>query len=203
MRKIGYVRVSSVDQTPKRQLQQMKEIVIDIIYEEKVSGATQDRPKLQNMLTDLRKDDTIYVTDLTRIPLSIRDLFELVDYIKNKKANLKSLKDTWLDLSEENPYSHFLMTVMGGVNQLERDLIRMRQREGIELAKKEEKYQGRVEKYHTKHAGMNYAMKLYDEGNMTVKQICEITNASKSSLYRKIQDLKWKFHYEGIQNSLP
>lgn len=188
MRKIAYVRVRSVNQHPKRQLQQMKEIGIDIIYEEKVSGATQDRAELQNMLHDLREGDTIYVTDLTRITRSTRDLFELVDYIKNKKANLNSLKDTWLDLSEENPYSHFLMTVMGGVNQLERDLIRMRQREGIDLAKKEGKYQGRVKKYHEKHAGMNYALKLYEEGNMTVKQICEITNVSRSALYRKLQD---------------
>jgi len=86
-----------------------------------VSGATQDRPELQSMLNDLREGDTIYVTDLTRITRSTRGLFELVDYIKNKKANLKSLKDTWLDLSEENPYSHFLVTVMGGVNQLEHD----------------------------------------------------------------------------------
>ncbi|MET3297794.1 UNVERIFIED_ORG: DNA invertase Pin-like site-specific DNA recombinase [Bacillus proteolyticus] len=91
-------------------------------------------------------------------------------------------------LSEENPYSHFLMTVMGGVNQLERDLIRMRQREGIDLAKKEEKYQGRVKKYHEKRAGKNYALNLYEEENMTVKQICEITNVSRSALYRKLQD---------------
>lgn len=156
MRKIGYVRVSTVDQNPKRQLQQMEEIGVDIIYQEKVSGTTQDRPELQKMLGDLKEGDIIYVTDLTRIT---RDLFELVDYIRNKQANLKSLKDTWLDLSEENPYSYFLMTVMGGINQLERDLIRMRQREGSNLAKKEGKYQGRVKKYHEKHAGMNYAMR--------------------------------------------
>src|SRR5699024_5654629 len=113
-------------------------------------------------------------------------LFELVDDIKQKKANLKSLKDTWLDLSEENPYSEFLMTVMGGVNQLERDLTRMRQREGIRLAKKEGKYRGRVKKYHSKHEGMNYAVQLYKEGNMTVKKICNITNVSRSSLYRRL-----------------
>lgn len=83
MRKIGYVRVSSVDQNPKRQLQQMKEIGIDIIYEEKVSGGTQDRPELQNMLENLKEGAIIYVTDLTRITRSTRDLFE------------------------ENPYSHF------------------------------------------------------------------------------------------------
>jgi DNA invertase Pin-like site-specific DNA recombinase len=104
------------------------------------------------MLKELKEDDTIYVSDLTRITRSTRDLFNLVDYIKQKKANLKFLKDTWLDLSEENPYSQFLMTVMGGVNQLERDLNRMRQREGIDLAKKEGKYRGRVKKDHQKHA---------------------------------------------------
>jgi len=189
MQKIGYIRVSSLDQNPARQLQQLKEVGIDVIFEEKESGSTQDRPELQKMLKELREDDIIYVSDLTRITRSTRDLFELVDYIKQKKANLKSLKDSWLDLSEDNPYSQFLMTVMGGVNQLERDLIRMRQREGIDLAKKEGKYRGRVKKYHHKHAGINYAVKLYQEGKMTVKQICEITNVSRSALYRRLSEL--------------
>lgn len=74
---------------------------------------------------------------------------------------------------------------MAGVNQLERDLIRMRQREGIELAKKEGKFKGRLKKYHKNHAGMNYAVKLYKEGDMTVNQICEITNVSGPH-YRKL-----------------
>ena len=190
MRKIGYVRVSSVDQNPARQLKQLNEIGMDTIYQEKLSGATQVRPELQSMMGSLEEGDTIFVTDLTRITRSTRDLFELVDEIKKKKANLKSLKDTWLDLSEDNPYSNFLMTVMGGVNQLERDLIRMRQREGIDLAKKEGKYKGRVKKYHGKHAGINYAVKLYKEGQMTVNQICEITSVSRSALYRKLKELE-------------
>ena len=75
---------------------------------------------------------------------------------------------------------------MAGVNQLERDLIRTRQREGIEIAKKEGKFKGRVRKYHDNHAGMNYAVKLYSEGNMTVKEICQITSISRASLYRKL-----------------
>lgn len=54
---------------------------------------------------------------------------------------------------------------MGGVNQLERDLIRMRQRKGIGLAKKEGKYRGRVKKYPSKHKGINYAVELYRERN--------------------------------------
>jgi DNA invertase Pin-like site-specific DNA recombinase len=164
---------------------------MDIIYEEKTSGATKDREQLQKMLEDLQEGDIIYVTDLTRITRSTQDLFELIDLIRNKKGSLKSLKDTWLDLSEDNPYSQFLITVMAaGVNQLERDLIRMRQREGIELAKKEGKFKGRLKKYHKNHAGMNYAVKLYKEGNMTVNQICEITNVSRASLYRKLSEGK-------------
>lgn len=78
---------------------------------------------------------------------------------------------------------------MGGVNQFERYLIRMRQREGIILAKKEGKYRGRVKKYHDKHAGINYAVKLYREGKMTVNQICKITNISRSALYRNLSEV--------------
>src|SRR5699024_12115611 len=137
MRNIGYVRVSSVEQNPARQHQQLKKMGMDILYEERLSGATQQRPELQKMLEDLEAGDTIFVTDLTRITRSTRDLFELVDIIKRKEANLKSLKDTWLDLSENNTYSDFLMTVMGGVNNLERDIIKKRQRERITLAIRE------------------------------------------------------------------
>ncbi|MGE7885564.1 recombinase family protein [Bacillus sp. NPDC094077] len=188
MRKIGYIRVSSTSQNPSRQFQQLNEIGMDIIFEEKVSGATKDREQLQKMLEDIQEGDIIYVTDLIRITRSTQDLFELIDNIRSKNANLKSLKDTWLDLSEDNPYSQFLITVMAGVNKLERDLIRMRQREGIELAKKEGKFKGRLKKYHKNHAGMNYAVKLYKEGEMTVNQICEITNVSRASLYRKLSE---------------
>ncbi|WP_049048617.1 recombinase family protein, partial [Enterococcus faecium] len=145
--------------------------------------------RFKTLQQNLQEDDIIYVTDLTRITRSTQDLFELIDNIRDKKASLKSLKDTWLDLSEDNPYSQFLITVMAGVNQLERDLIRMRQREGIELAKKEGKFKGRLKKYHKNHAGMNYAVKLYKEGNMTVNQICEITNVSRASLYRKLSEV--------------
>ena len=190
LRKIGYIRVSSTSQNPSRQFQQLNEIGMDIIFEEKVSGAAKDREQLQKMLEDLQEGDIIYVTDLTRITRSTQNLFELIDLIRRKKASLKSLKDTWLDLSEDNPYSQFLITVMAGVNQLERDLIRMRQREGIELAKKEGKFKGRLKKYHKNHAGMKYAVKLYKEGGMTVNQICEITNVSRTSLYRRLSEGK-------------
>ena len=188
MRKIGYVRVSSQSQNEERQLKQLNEIGMDIIYKETTSGANMDREELQKMLEELQPQDTIYVTDLTRITRSTRDLFVLIDKIKSKGANLKSINDKWLDLSEDNPYSHFLITVMAGVNQLERDLLKMRQREGIEIAKAQGKYKGRVKKYHKDHEGMKHAMKLYHEGEMTVKQICEITCVSRTALYARLKE---------------
>lgn len=161
MRKIGYIRVSSTSLNPSRQFQQLNEIGMDMIFKEKVSGVTKDREQLQQMLEDLQEGDIIYVTDLTRITRNTQDLFKLIEFIRGKKASLTSLKDTWLDLSEDNPYSQFLITAMVGVNQFERDLIRMRQREGIELAKKEGKFKGRFKKYHENHAGRKYDCKSY------------------------------------------
>ena len=192
MKKIGYIRVSSNEQNLTRQRKQLQELGMDYIYEEKVSGVTMARVELQKMLEHIKDGDTIYVTDLTRITRSTKDLFTLIEIIKAKKVNLKSLKDTWLDLSTDNPYSQFLITIMAGVNQLEKDLISMRQKEGIEIAKREGKYKGRVKKYNNSHQGMNYAIELYSKGTMTVKRICEITNISRASLYRKLTELKLK-----------
>ncbi|OLR24994.1 recombinase family protein [Bacillus cereus] len=199
MRSIGYVRVRSEDQNPARQIEQLQQIGIDILYQEKASGADRHRPILQQLLQHVQKGDTIWVTDLTRITRSTAELFELVAYIQKKGVNLQSVKDTWLDLTSENPYSQFLLTVMGGVNQLERDLIRMRQREGIELAKQKGKYVGRVERYHEKHPNLEQALALYTQRKMTIPQICEQTQVSKSTLYRKLHMLSVRNRNSGWQ----
>jgi DNA invertase Pin-like site-specific DNA recombinase len=188
----GYARVSTKEQNLDRQLKQLNDSGCDKIFEEKISGATTERPELQNMLSVLQPGDKIIVSDLTRISRSSKDLFELIEIIKEKGASLKSLKDTWFDMTEDNPYSTFLLTVMAGVNQLEKDITRMRQKEGIAIAKDKGRYVGRAKKYHDKHAGMNHAIELYQEGRHTIKEISEITNVSKSALYRKLATLKDK-----------
>ncbi|MFG6120896.1 recombinase family protein [Thalassobacillus sp. B23F22_16] len=190
--KYGYARVSTKEQNLGRQIKQLKEAGIqeENIFEEKISGATTEREKLQELLEVIEVGDEIIVVDLTRISRSTQDLFKLVADIKEKGAALKSLKDTWLDTSSDNPYSEFLLTIMAGVNQLERDLIKMRQREGIEIAKENGKYEGRPKKYTDKHAGMKMALQLYEAGEHTIKEIEEITNVGKSSLYREIAKRK-------------
>lgn len=185
----GYARVSSIDQNLSRQLRQLEDAGCEIIYQEKISGANTDRPELQKMLDELSEDDVIVVTDLTRISRSSRDLFELVDIIKDKNASIRSIKDTWLDTTSDNPYNAFLLTVMAGVSQLERDLSKMRQKEGIAIAKENGLYKGRIKKYTDKHEGMNHAIELYKEGSKSVKQICSITKVSRSALYRQLEQL--------------
>lgn len=81
---------------------------------------------------------------------------------------------------------------MAGVNQLERDLIRMRQKEGIAIAKREGKFKGRRPRYTDTHEDLQYAPKLYNDRDMTIKKICAITKVSKSMLYRALEKRKMR-----------
>ncbi|WP_100408480.1 recombinase family protein [Bacillus solitudinis] len=181
----GYARVSSADQNLDRQISSLNNAGCEIIFEEKVSGVTTERPELKKLLATVKKSDMVVVHSLDRISRSTIDLLNLVDELKMKGVSLKSQNDTWLDTTNDNPFSEFLLTVISGLSQYERKMIKQRQREGIEVAKKKGKYVGRVKKYSDKHSGMNHAIHLYKQGDMTVKQICDITQVSRSALYRE------------------
>ncbi|PES33310.1 recombinase family protein [Bacillus thuringiensis] len=188
---LGYARVSTQEQNLARQLKQLNNYGCDYVFEEKTSGATTDRLELLRMLENLREGDIVVVTDLTRISRSTQDLFKLIEIIKEKGASIISIKDTWLDTTSENPYSTFLLTVMAGVNQLERDLIRMRQREGIELAKERGVYKGRPKKYCDDNPNMEHALELLANrgtNKFTVKKICDVTGVSRTILYERAKE---------------
>lgn len=186
--KKGYARVSTIEQNLERQIIQLQDYGCEKIYEEKITGRKKERPELQKMLNELEPGDEIVVSDLTRISRSTQDLFDLVNEIRRRKSVLKSIKDTWLDTSDDNPYSQFLLTVMAGVAQLEVDLNKMRQKEGIVIAKRKGVYKGGIRKYHEKHAGLNHAIELYKAGGYTIKEICEITKISKTTFYRRMKE---------------
>jgi DNA invertase Pin-like site-specific DNA recombinase len=156
----------------------------EVIYSDKLTGATKERPQLVALFDVLKEGDTIVITDLTRFSRSTRDLFDLVDVIKEKKANIKSLKDTWLDLSSDNPYGEFLFTVMSAVSQLERDLTKMRQKEGIAIAKKKGIYKGRPTTFTENNPRLKHALDLYEGGGYSVKEVCNVTGISEATFYR-------------------
>ncbi|WP_107728732.1 recombinase family protein [Desmospora activa] len=180
----GYIRVSSVDQNPQRQEQALKEMGADIVYIDKMSGGTRQRPQLAQMLDDLQPGDEVLIKELSRFSRSTVDTFDLVEEIRAKGASLKSLAEPWLDTRDDSPQSQFLLTVFSALSELERGMIRQRQKEGIAIAKKEGKYKGRPPKLTTNNPRVRVALEEYAKGERSVREIAQLYSISRSSLYR-------------------
>lgn len=138
--KIGYVRVSTVDQNEARQVEALKKYGIEKWYSEKVSGKDLNRPKLQEMLDFVREGDTIYIHDFSRISRSVKDLLSLIDLLEAKKVHLVSVKE---NLDTSTPAGRLMLTMIGAINEFERANLLERQAEGIAIAKAKGKYKGR------------------------------------------------------------
>ena len=134
MAHIGYARVSAVDQDFNGQIDKLKAASCNKIFSEKVSArSTNGRHALQKALDALKPGDTLIVVRLDRLARSIRDLLGLLDEIKAAGAHIKALEDPWLDTT--TPHGELILTIMGGMAEFERKLIRARCDEGIKRAK--------------------------------------------------------------------
>ena len=179
---IGYARVSTTEQNLDRQIDALTGAGVDRrnIYQEKITGTKRDRSELNRMLNELQAGDTVIIPDLTRISRSTRDLLEIVDKISKKGANIK---DTWLDTTSSNPYNTFLLTIMSGLSQLERDLISQRTKEGLASAKSRGRSGGRPSKV---RQNANAVMMLYS-GGMRISDIVRSTGLSRSTVNRIVR----------------
>ena len=144
--KIGYVRVSSVDQNDARQLDGL---ALDKIFTDKASGRDVHRPQLQAMLSHVREGDHVYVHSMDRLSRSLKDLQEVVESLTARGVAVEFCKE---NLRFERPgtnsghtaaYSKLLLQMLGAGGEFERALIRERQREGIAIAKSKGIYKGR------------------------------------------------------------
>lgn len=187
MSMIGYARVSTEDQNLDRQIDALVKYGVDerLIYSEKITGTKMDRPELSKMINSLKKGDIVIIADLTRVSRSTKDLLEIVDKIKEKGASIKSIKDTWLDTTTDNPYNDFLLTVMSGLSQLERDLISQRTKEGLASAKARGRNGGRPSKQNEKGETVKI---LYSSG-MKIVDIVNQTGLSRSTVNRIIKNI--------------
>jgi DNA invertase Pin-like site-specific DNA recombinase len=187
---IGYARVSKVEQNLDRQMDMLVKYGVDErnIYNEKMTGITADRPELNRMIDELKEGDTVVIADLTRVSRSTKDLLNIVDMIKGKGASIKSIKDTWLDTTSDNPYNSFLLTVMSGMAQLERDLISSRTKEGLASAKARGRNGGRPSERNDK---TDIVKMLYDK-NYKIVDIVKQTGLSRATVYRVLKDLGLK-----------
>jgi DNA invertase Pin-like site-specific DNA recombinase len=132
--KVGYARVSSDTQDYAAQVEALKAAGCGQIFSEKASGkSVNGRPVLAKLLKRLEPGDVVVVTKLDRVARSARDLLNIVHDLRDRDCGFVSLGDTWCDTTNE--MGRFMLTVMSGIAELERDLIRKRCQAGIERAK--------------------------------------------------------------------
>ena len=179
--KVGYVRVSTVDQKTDRQLEGLE---LDRVFVEKVSGKNmKDRPMLEEMLSYVRDGDEVFVHSMDRLARNLEDLLKIVRTLNEKGVKVNFLKE---NLSFEpnklaSPMSKLILSVMGAVAEFERSLILERQREGIALAKAKGAYKGRAKKVTPEL--LDKARNLLASGKDAVTVSKEL-GVSRASLYR-------------------
>jgi len=137
---VGYCRVSSLDQNTERQLDGIK---LDKVFTDKASGKDTNRPQLQAALEYLRDGDLFMVHSMDRLARSLDDLRRIVRELTEKGVQVQFVKEGLTFTGEDKPMSNLLLSMLGAVAEFERSMIRERQREGIELAKKKGVYKGR------------------------------------------------------------
>ena len=137
---VGYIRVSSVDQNPERQLEGIK---LDKKFIDHASGRDVNRPALAELMDYVREDDVIIVHSMDRLARNLDDLRKIVKKLNNQNIQIKFLKENLTFAGNDSPMANLLLSVMGAFAEFERNLIKERQMEGILLAKKKGVYKGK------------------------------------------------------------
>ncbi len=193
----GYVRVSSRDQNEERQIKALKDFTKELenqnIYVDKESGKDFNREKYQELKRILRKGDTLIIKELDRLGRNKEGIKEELDYFKKNKIRVKILNipTTLMDLPEENEWvfdmiNNIMIEVLGAIAEEERNKIRTRQREGIEIAKAAGKYKGRP--LAPLPDGFEKLYRQWKDKKITAVQFTKLLNLnSRTTLYKYIR----------------
>ena len=138
--RIGYIRVSTVDQNTERQLDGIE---LDKTFTDKASGKDTKRPELELMMSFVRSGDTVIVHSMDRLARDQNDLHKIVQTLTGKGVRIEFIKEHLTFSGDDSPISKLMLSVMGAVHEFERALIKERQLEGIALAKKRGVFKGR------------------------------------------------------------
>ena len=191
--KIGYVRVSTVDQNEARQIEAMKTDGVEKIYMDKKSGKDFNRPEYQNMISEMHKGDILIIHSIDRLGRNYDEITEEWRKItKEIGADIivqdMPLLDTTLNRDLTGKLiADIVLQVFSYVAQRERESIRQRQREGIEIAKAQGKYKGRAKKEIDKELFENTKTR-WQSGEITKVQFAEIMGISRGTLYKLLED---------------
>src|SRR6201996_1692387 len=179
--KYGYARVSTDGQSVDAQVRQLTKAGCKKVFREVASGAKTDRAQLRKLLGQLEPGDVLTVTRLDRLARSTRDLLNTLGAIADRKAGFRSLGDTWADTTTS--HGRLMLTVLGGLAEFERDLIRSRTGEGRARAKARGVKMGRKPKL-TPHQRAE-ALRRRDAGE-PMRDIAKDFNVSHSTISRLV-----------------
>ena len=181
--KIGYIRISTTDQNTARQEVLMKELGVEQVYIDRMSGKNTDRPELKRMMSFVREGDVVIVESISRFVRNTKDLLELVEKLTAKQVEFISKKEA---IDTTTPTGKFMLTVFGAVAELEREYILQRQKEGIAVAKQNGIYKGRKP---IEHPRFNEVVELWKSGNITATEAMHRLNMKPSTFYRKLKNI--------------
>jgi DNA invertase Pin-like site-specific DNA recombinase len=138
--RIGYIRVSTLDQHTERQLDGIE---VDKTFTDKTSGKDTKRPRLELLLSFVRSGDIVIVHSMDRLARNLDDLRRIVQILTGKGVRIEFVKEHLTFTGEDSPMAKLMLSVMGAIHEFDRALIKGRQREGIALAKKRGAFRGR------------------------------------------------------------
>lgn len=197
--KVGYIRVSTKEQNLDRQKEQMDELKIEKVFEEQASGKDiQNRPKFNQLMSYIRQGDTLVVTSLDRLGRNYEDIKEIINTLNKKKIRLMVIDAPFLNFHTGNDLldrtmSDMFLSLLSYIAHIERENIRERQRQGIELAKARGVYKGGQRVYSSnsnnlqKRALYQLVLKLYQE-EVPIRGIARQTGVSRNTVYRIIRE---------------
>ncbi len=182
--RIAYARVSTDAQELHRQLDALENVGYDKLIQEKYTGKIKERAGLQQLMDIVREGDTVIVESISRLGRNTLDILSIIEELDKMGVTFISLKE---NMDTTSPTGKAMLGMVAVIAQLERDLIAQRTKEGLESAKKRGVKLGRPKLDEQK---VQDALKLYDEGNHSIKEIIRLTGISQGKLYKEINKRK-------------
>lgn len=182
--KVGYIRVSTIEQNEGRQIKDLQEHAgVEKVFLDKLSGKDTNRPQYKAMLDFVREGDEIYVSEYSRLARSTADLLNIIAELDGKGIKLVSMKEK---LDTSTPQGRLMLTIFAGLAQFERELMLQRQQEGIALAKSQGKYKGRAKA--VKPENWTELVSLYQSRQMTATALADTCGVSRPVVYKWLKE---------------
>ncbi|WP_115704254.1 recombinase family protein [Legionella sainthelensi] len=182
---IGYARISTTNQDLDLQIDALKKAGCKKIYQDQISGSAINRPALDELIQDIRKDDVLVIWKLDRLGRSFKDLITLVNNLLERGVGLKSLNDP---IDTTTAQGRLIFNIFGSLAEFERELIRERTLAGLEAARLRGKKGGRPAGLSKSAQGKAHSSELlYKEGKLSVAEICMQLDLSKATFYKYLK----------------